>query len=334
MKNTMFRSRRFFFRASALAAVALPLAAAIVPFARAEEFWLPGVSMAGGYIDINKSEDIFHGPDSKMCWAATASNVIAWWQSQAAASAIPAGTPRTQAEIYKAFTDSFKNVGRGTDVAWEWYFGGCNLSNINYDGDSSNDVEGDFKISDPRNSGRYWEDYVNETCGWTSEGLPSWIKWGNLADISADQLYAKNAAGVLTDMLATGPVALSIVYGDSSKYPSGHAITLWGIEYEGELLKTIYFTDSDDYAENELITRTVTYNKEKIPEKVDPSDSTKVTPGWDKYWYSINLDGTATLSSWSALALPVPVPEPSAFALLAGLGALALAGTRRRRKKA
>lgn len=326
MKNTIFRSRRFFFRASAFAAVALPLAAALAPSARAEVVWVPGASMSGGYIDINKSGDIFNGPDSQMCWAATASNVIAWWQSKAAASAIPAGTPRTQAEIYKAFTDSFNNVGRGTDIAWEWYFGGCNLVASNY--------ENDFKVEDPKtSSGRYWENYVNETCGWTSEGLPSWIKWGNLADISADQLYAKNAAGMLAGMLATGPVALSIAYGNNPNYASGHAITLWGIEYEGELLKTIYVTDSDDYAENKLIACTVKYNKEEIPEEVDPSDSTKVTPGWDKYWYSINLGGTATLSSWSALALPVPVPEPSAFALLAGLGTLALAGTRRRRRR-
>ncbi|MGF0068896.1 PEP-CTERM sorting domain-containing protein [Candidatus Spyradosoma sp. SGI.093] len=322
MKNTIFRSRRFFFRASAFAAVALPFAAALAPSARAEEVWVPGASMAGGYIDVNKSGNIYTGPDSMMCWAATASNVIAWWQSKAAASAIPAGTPRTQAEIYKAFTDSFKNVGRGTDVAWEWYFGGCNLVASNY--------ENDFKVEDPKtSSGRYWEDYVNETCGWTNEGLPSWIKFGNLADVSDDQRYAKDAAGVLADMLATGPVALSIAYGNDSNYASGHAITLWGIEYDGELLTKIYVTDSDDYKANELISCAVT----PVETPVDASSDGK-TPAWTKNSYTIYLGGTATLSSWSALALPVPVPEPSAFALLAGLGALALAGTRRRRKKA
>lgn len=265
-----------------------------------------------------------------MCWAATASNVIAWWQAKAPASAIPAGTPRTSAQIYKAFTDSFQNVGRGTDIAWEWYFGGCNLKDINYDGDSSNDIKSDFKIPDPRNSGRYWEDYVKDTVGWTDEGLPSWIKWGNLLDLSYDQLYTKSAAGELARMLATGPVALSIA---DPHYASGHAITLWGIEYEGELLKTIYVTDSDDYEENKLITCTVTYNKEKIPASVDSKTGKEESPEWTKSWYTINLGGTVPLSSWSALALPVPVPEPSAFALLAGLGALALAGTRRRRKK-
>ena len=321
MKNTKFRSRRFFFRASALAAVALPLAAALAPSARAAEVWVPGVSMAGGYIDINKSGDIFNGPDSKMCWAATASNVIAWWQSKAAASAIPAGTPRTQAEIYKAFTDSFNNFGRGTDVAWEWYFGGCDLVAGNY--------ENDFKVEDPKtSSGRYWEDYVKDAVGWTDEGLPDWIEFDNLEDLSDDQRYAKNAAGVLADMLATGPVALSIANGNNPNYASGHAITLWGIEYEGELLTKIYVTDSDDYLTS-IVPRDVTF----VETPVDASSDGK-TPAWTKNSYTINLGGTATLSSWSALALPVPVPEPSAFGLLAGLGALALAGTRRRRKKA
>lgn len=323
MKNTIFRSRRFFFRASALAAATLPLAAALAPSARAVEVWVPGASMAGGYIDVNKSGDIYNGPDSMMCWAATASNVIAWWQSKAAASAIPAGTPRTQVEIYKAFTDSFQDVGRGTDIAWEWYFGGCNLVSDNYDQD--------FKIENPETSGRYWEDYVKDTVGWTAEGLPSWIKWGNLLDLSYDQLYTKSAAGELARMLATGPVALSIA---DPHYASGHAITLWGIECEGELLKKIYVTDSDDYKANELITCAVALNEEKIPASVDSITGKEESPEWTKSWYTINLGGKVPLSSWSALALPVPVPEPSAFALLAGLLGGGLAAARRRRRKA
>ncbi|MGN0834474.1 MAG: PEP-CTERM sorting domain-containing protein [Candidatus Spyradosoma sp.] len=239
------------------------------------------------------------------------------------------GSSAHAGEIYKAFTDSFKNVGRGTDIAWEWYFGGCNLSNINYDGDSSTGAESDFKISDPRNSGRYWESYVKDTCGWTSEGLPDWIKWGNLADISADQLYADNALTVLSAQLANGPVALSIVYGDSSKYPSGHAVTLWGLEAENGKITSLFLTDSDDGATT-YIKSDVTYNSENISV---PADKDQEAYEWTQTKMTISLGGTATLSTWSALALPVPVPEPSAFGLLAGLSALALAATRRRRRK-
>lgn len=336
MKNTIFRSRRFFFRASAFAAVALPLAAALAPSARAETVWAKGVSWESGWFDQDKvgallwdDEGRVIKTDSVMCWAAAASNIIAWWQAQAPASAIPAGTPCTQADIYKAFTTNFKNVGRGENIAWEWYFGGYDLGDDNYNYD--------FDVENPKTSGRYWEDYVKGTNVGTSAASngPDWILGDYLGESFGYDSKADNFANDVSNALSNGcGVTLFITPSDDGL---GHAITLWGLEREGDTVTKIYITDSDDaaYRSNSIFACRVDYKttteQEGDPSKEDVTEWEKTTILID----SNDYDGFSySISAWNALALPVPVPEPSAFALLAGLGALALAGTRRRRKKA
>lgn len=318
-KQTVRRSRRFFLRAAALAACAF-VPAAFAPELRAETVWAKGVSESGGWVDVNKSGDVYTGPDSLMCWAASASSVIAWWQAQADMSKSKAGTPATAAEIYSAFTNSFNNAGNGAEVAWKWYFGGCDLVSYNY--------ESDFKISDPKNSGRYWEDYVKTVAAWPSSAVetPSWITRGSLSDISNESLHADSAADVLSNLLKQG-AGISILY---NYYTSGHAITLWGLEREGNEIKKIYVTDSDDGA-IQLVAKEVKYVTETITVEAEKDD-----PGYTWKKTTILVDGVA-VTAYDALLLPPPsspaVPEPSAFGLLAGTLALALVATRRSRRR-
>lgn len=323
MKKTASRSRRFFVVPAALAACAL-----VPAQLHAETVWAKGVSESSGWVDVNKSGDIYSGPDSLMCWAASASSVIAWWQAQADMSKSKTGTPATASEIYSAFTNSFKNAGKGAEVAWKWYFGGCNLVSYNYDND--------FNISNPKTSGRYWEDYVKTVADWPSadSDTPSWIQLGWLSDVSRDSLHADSAAEVLSGLLKQGAgISLLISYSD---YNSGHAVTLWGMEYEGtekgyEISK-IYITDSDDYTLG-LITKEVKYKTETISVAED-----KDVPAYTWEKTTLLVDGVegVVLSAFDALLLAPPssssVPEPSAFGLLAGTLALALVATRRRRK--
>ena len=44
----------------------------------------PGVSISGGWVDFDKTpgDADYIADDEGMCWAATASNVITWWQTQ------------------------------------------------------------------------------------------------------------------------------------------------------------------------------------------------------------------------------------------------------------
>lgn len=318
-KQTVRRSRRFFLRAAALAACAF-VPAAFAPELRAETVWAKGVSESGGWVDVNKSGDIYSGPDSLMCWAASASSVIAWWQAQADMSKSKAGTPATAAEIYSAFTNSFNNAGKGADIAWKWYFGGCDLVSYNY--------ERDFKISDPKNSGRFWEGYVKTVAAWPSapEVEPSWIQRGTLSDATRDSLHADKAADLLSGLLAQG-AGISLLY---NYLYAGHAITLWGLEREGNRIKKIYVTDSDDYA-TKLVAKEVQYKTETITVEAD-----KDVPGYTWEKTTILVDGVA-LTNFDALVLSPPsspaVPEPSAFGLLAGTLALALVATRRSRRR-
>ncbi len=314
MKKTASRSRRFFVVPAALAACAL-----VPAQLHAETVWAKGVSESSGWVDVNKSGDVYSGPDSLMCWAASASSVIAWWQAQADMSKSKEGTPADASEIYSAFTSSFKNAGKGAEVAWKWYFGGCNLVSYNY--------ENDFQISDSRTSGRYWEDYVKTVAAWPSvpSDTPSWIQLGWLSDVSRVSLHADSAADVLSGLLKQG-AGISLLY---NYYTSGHAITLWGMEYEGNRIKKIYVTDSDDYA-TKLVTKEVKYTTETITVAAD-----KDVPGYTWEKTTILVDNVA-LTNFDALLLAPPsspaVPEPSAFGLLAGTLALALVATRRRRK--
>ena len=314
MKKTASRSRRFFVVPAALAACTL-----VPAQLHAETVWAKGVSESSGWVDVNKSGDIYSGPDSLMCWAASASSVIAWWQAQADMSKSKTGTPATASEIYSAFTNSFKNAGKGAEVAWKWYFGGCDLVSYNY--------ENDFQISDPKTSGRYWEDYVKTIADWPSvaSDTPSWIKQGWLSDKGADSLHADSAAEVLSGLLKQG-AGISLLY---NYYTSGHAITLWGMEYEGNEIKKIYVTDSDDKA-TKLVTKEVKYTKETITVAGEKGEEGYT---WTKT--TILVDKVA-LTNFDALLLAPPsspaVPEPSAFGLLAGTLALALVATRRHRK--
>lgn len=319
MKNTTFRSRGFFFRAAAFAAAALPFAAALAPSARAEveTVWTKGVT-ADNYFDTTK----YWTNDTNFCWAAAATNIIAWWQAQVPVSVIPDGTPIGNMAIYDAFCASFNDVGRSAAVAWEWYFGGCNLPAVNY----ANDFQ-----EGKSDSGRYWENYVNESVGFTSgDAQPSWIISDDARD-TYDYRRATNLANALSDVLKRG---YGVVLSLNNASSVGHSITLWGLEREGDIITKLYITDSDDYGTG-LISCGVVYDEELMTEGDgkdgnEPVDWTKKTV----YLNTADYSGSYYIKAWDALALPVPVPEPSAFALLAGLGALALAGTRRRRKKA
>ena len=202
----------------------------------AESAWTKGVSEKGGWFDIKKQwkTDKFH------CWAASAANVIAWWQGNIDKEKMPAGVPQGPDAIFAAISNTFVDSGRGSDIAWKWYFGGCDLVEFNY--------VRDFR--DPataRTSGRFWQDRMLKTYGWPKpkEGQPAYIDHGPAVDVSPDQCYADALAETFVRLFREGRgVTLDLSPGGA--FPQGHTITLWGIDYEGKRIKAIYITDSDD----------------------------------------------------------------------------------------
>lgn len=204
-------------------------------YANAETAWAEGVSKSRGWTDANKT-----GKNDKfLCWAASAANIIEWWQKKAEVR-IPAGTPRKADDILKLFSETFIDVGRGESIAWRWYFGGCDLAEYSY--------ASDFRdAASAKTSGRFLEKVILEKYGWPSprNSDPAYILGGVAADISPDALRADALAKTLVRQLKEGK-GVTLALSSGGKFPQGHAVTLWGIEYRKDRIKSLYITDSDD----------------------------------------------------------------------------------------
>jgi hypothetical protein len=165
-----------------------------------------GTEYRTGWFDANKT--ISNPEDDLMCWAAAASNILAWggW-----------GTTdfTTEDEIWQDFQDHWTDEGGLMGLGWNWWFNGVNPAQ-GLPGWSQIDVPGGGNHF----PGLNFYDYFHRT--------------GNdrLAMSAIDQ-YLHEGYGVAV-----------AIYG-----PGGHALTVWGYEYDdltGEYTGLI-FSDSDDY---------------------------------------------------------------------------------------
>lgn len=316
----MKRSRILFI--GVLAAVSL------FPFhAFSAEVWAPGVSWDEGWYDFNKyskggesnGTSGYMKDDSLMCWAVSASNVIAWWQEQNKVksenwySTIPQGK-----DIHQTFVVVFENDGGNPAPAFQWWING----NTQYL-PTRTDFSGDDKSS--------WTsiDGVTYYPGWFYNGgfltssdytsTPLYSISDNPVTI-ADTKLVTNGNNVklqhkkIVEALASG-YALSLEVNTNDGTVGEHAITLWGVEYteaaNGDITLTkAYITDSDDYY------------------------SGIVEAGVDGkgYLYGMRIDNGSYLITNANGLRTIAIPEPSAFGFLAGLGAFALAVSRRRRR--
>lgn len=259
-----------------------------------EELWTKGVTRESGWVDFNKT---FNG-DNDLCWAASASNIIHWWQKQ---YEIPEGTPEGE-KIWETFKASFTNAGGSPHRAFKWWLNGTYYEEYNGTAQLKNSTTGGYyshlMYKDET-------DYVNNPNGY----------YAALSKTIID--FLKSGCGVT--------LALSF----------GHEVTLWGIEYDpsNNVITKMWLTDSDDYAKGknpqglfEVTCDEFVYFEGN--ENVQKESFIEVNDYWaDKGDFYV-LMATAL---FPADFLPL-IPEPSAFGLLAGLGALALAGTRRSRK--
>ena len=95
---------------------------ALVPV-QAAIYFAHNVSEDSGFINTKK----YWNGDSDLCWAATASNMLQWWQNNS--SGIPAFVPNGQnesgrTEIYDVFCNNWANTGKGIEIGLRWYLGG------------------------------------------------------------------------------------------------------------------------------------------------------------------------------------------------------------------
>lgn len=280
------RSRKIFISAIAATLLAVP--------ASAETVWADGVSETQGWFDVNKNwkTDKFH------CWAASAANIIAWWQEKIEKEKIPAGTPQGVDAVFAAISDTFIDSGRGADIAWKWYFGGCDLVNFNYELDFRNPATA-------RTSGRFWQNDILKKYGWAKprQGVPAYIESGIAFDASPELRHADAFAETLVRLFAEGKgVTLDLSPGGA--FPQGHAITLWGIEYQGNRIKSVYITDSDD-----RFTGLKKYDVAYVTTMETQGDGKDGSPlkNWEKTRICLqNYCGSNQygIQNWAALGLP------------------------------
>ena len=286
--------------------------------------WVDGVSESGGWYDANKVNPNEADGDNELCWAASASNLIAWWQDK---YVVDASTPNTIDDIWGVFKSSATaDVGGDTGGAVQWWITGVYLPTNDEEADRS--MFGLYESSTlSAFEGYYYDQYGLDFYG--DFNYDTWTWENGVYDFLCPGYRGSATADNLIELVAKGcGVGLSIANDAGS---IAHAITLWGIEYDDatNAISKLWLTDSDDsqydwLGLDGLFTVDVTERDGKLY---------IVTPG--STWYgadeAVYIDGVFAIdpSVSSAWGLPV-VPEP-ATATLSLLALFALA--RRRRRK-
>ena len=226
---------------SRLLACSLCLTAAV---ASAEEYWASGIYQSDGtyygWYDVNKTWD----GDDNMCYAASASNLIAWWQAGRLESglSLPSGVPNTAEAIWGQYKGACidPDSGGASISAINWWLSGV-YTPANPEEAERHILDYEEDEADSSNftsfSGYYYDQY-----SLTRDNLEDFFDMYGLGEEDSDmRLYT----GVFADLLEAGAgVSLAIL----SDYGSlAHAVTLWGAEYTDEgVLSMIWLTDSDD----------------------------------------------------------------------------------------
>ena len=308
--------------------------------------WLTDVSLESGWTDFNKANPEAQDGDDYLCWAATASNVINWWQKQnaSATAAAPQG-----GEIWNIFKSSVSaDMVGSAALGFQWWLTG------QYSYDETNGEFACFSTSDEpaiENNTIYgnmhFEGFYRESLlpendlnryPWNYELSQFMTSMGVGADIPT------NLGFTVAEALKNGSAAsLSL----NNFKGEGHAVTLWGVDYDNttQELTGLWLTDSDDnqYNLNEEGLFHVGLKTDRVDVIIDGQETTRtyLTFAVDKEdWYyksdtfsddtlyidSIDFYHSAVSADW-VLAFCVPEPATATLSLLALAG---LAARRRR----
>lgn len=203
---------------------ALPLVLCLCP-AAGTEYWVQGVSRDGGWYDVNKTFTSADD-DSLMCWAASASNVLAWWQdNNPQYVALSPDAPKSADAIWQSFKDAFANGGGIPAYGMLWYLQGDYNAKMFPAFDEGGEALGGYFAEAIT---RIYDDYPIELI------LDGMEKYNSATYVSR---YIKAA-------LQLGYAVSLGIYGDNM----AHAVTLWGIDFneETQMVEHMFLTDSDD----------------------------------------------------------------------------------------
>lgn len=311
--------------------------------AQAAQIWADGVSVTDGWIDYEKVETKGDGDDN-LCWAASSSNIIDFWQQR---YVVPAGTPTGEA-IWSTFKDATKyDVGGSFLNAMQWWVGGdyqgttwaessvgaednrcvykAAATELRYD-DNTTKIVYPIYTDMAQFDGYYWETIPETWIGHDYSNINP--RWSHLANnfLWTNSLGAPLDSQLVNQFSEGMPLSLSLA-SVGGTLTLAHAVTLWGLDYEEDAegnitLKKLWLTDSDDY-ETALKEITVLYGTDG--ESIFLTNYTNNTAYGNVYLESASGINISESDTW-ALA---PIPEPTTCTL----SLLALAGLAARRRR-
>lgn len=290
----------------------------LVTSAHALEVWAPGVSKESGWYDFNKVRGSeWYNDDSGLCWAASAANVIAWWQEQNKVKGdneyqtIPQGV-----DVWKTFVGVSQNTGSNPHIAFDWWINGTD--------DPPNWATSWGKDDKPTwigIDGKDYHPYIYTTGGILTRkafnSSPLYDTKLNPVTIVSSCTDIYDYSKKIIDAISSG-YALTLSVRDGAD----HAFSLWGVEYDiiddsKYLINKIWVTDSNDSKADG--TPILTYYE------VKPDDNKTVL----RFDYGGEY-GLFRMEQIDGMRTAVSVPEPVSGTL--SLFALAALAARRRRK--
>lgn len=331
-----------------------PVLAAIAAFstgifsspALAETFYAEGVTATSGWLDVNKAYNpaifyknddghlvpdldavaqYFPHPDSNLCWAASASNILQYMQVQAGRTisyssthSVETGNTKvddlihsvSQLSVYETFTSSFQDVGYTAYDGIAWYTTGTAAylySNSTIPANPG--AAGGFYTS---TMGSTIQDFQNNVLATHYQVYGT----GYAGNYIANEILSNSVSyqTLLSESLANGPIALSVNQKtEAGIWTGGHALTCWGFETDGSgTVTAIFITDSDD-GQDALKTLNVSQMEDGV---LALSGGNSSSPVYDKDGNQLgaisgNYDGYYLTSMSSFHNFYLSVPEPS-----------------------
>ena len=189
-------------------------------------------------IDAEKTNR-FTGEDSRICWAASASDMLEFAGWNKTGESEPSGD---EDSIFQDFRDHFNNLGGYQTSGISWYLDGVNPEQSIYKG-SGNIAYDQTRTSgaaqQDKDSGGYWPEYA------AAEAAP---ETGTYDEVEAQ---LEDAADKLAEGYAVG--LGTYYYQDENTMSSGHALSVFGyirekLNQAAAAIRALFISDSDNRA--------------------------------------------------------------------------------------
>ena len=222
--------------------------------------FVEGVSREQGWYDVNKVGKGENG-DINMCWAASAANIIEWWQDRyvSKGGVLPKGAIRGPGEVYELalmelFHTQWNNAKGGHVVeAVPWYFEGVNYGEHATPGSQAYPLEGCnggfYQSIWPSIYPHLYHDY-SYMFGWYENlyvgDFNNYSLWGDGSELRGKERL-RYFTQLVVDFVDRGIASLTVSLAPDLR-TLHHATTIWGYEIDNEsgLLTRLWITDSDD----------------------------------------------------------------------------------------